>query len=79
MSLPRHCATAIDGAKNRPSWWLNDHVRACKECRRLDAAAGLAEAHEVYGLLHKYRNENRDAKAARKAQKAARSRNRSKK
>jgi hypothetical protein len=45
----------------------------------MNAAAGLAEAHEVYAQLHKWRKENRDEKRARKAQKQARKANRSKK
>ena len=47
----------------------------------LEGAAAIRkwEAHEVYAILHRYRNENRATKAARKRQKQARKANRSRK
>jgi hypothetical protein len=79
MSLPRHCNYAYENLKHWQTSRLAEHSHYCKECQRLNAAARLAEAHEVYAQLHKWRKENRDKKATRKAQKQARKGQRSKK
>jgi hypothetical protein len=79
MSLPRYCKYADENRKHWRTSRLVEHVHYCKECQQLNAAAGLAEAHEVYGRMHEWRKENRDKKAARKRQDKARKGQRSKK